>query len=328
MKTLMKLLGGLVLCFILIAGGVYLWASLTTNRAMARTFEVHTVDFPIPFPLTEEEVAALGGGDEGIPPEELERIAMERAIERGRHLVSARYACVECHGNDFGGGVMIDAFPIGTLLGPNITLGTGSRTLEYTATDWDRIVRHGVRPDGTGATMPSEDFQLMSDQELSDVVAYIRSHPPVDAEVPPVSFGPLGKILVATKQLGFSADRIPSHDSPHGLLPPVAEVSMEFGRHLAGICTGCHTESFAGGPIVGGDPSWVPARNLTPHESALGSWSYEDFARVMLEGVRPDGEAIQLPMTLILPYAQQMTEVELQALWTYLQSVPPIASEN
>jgi hypothetical protein len=103
---------------------------------------------------------------------------------------------------------------------------------------------------------------------------------------------------------------------------------MEFGRHLAGICTGCHTENFAGGPIVGGDPSWVPARNLTPHESALGSWSYEDFARVMLEGVRPDGEAIQLPMTLILPYAQQMTEVELQALWTYLQSVPPIASEN
>jgi len=328
MKTFLKIVGGLVLFVILLVGGVYLWASSATNRAMARTFEVHTVDFPIPFPLTAEEVAELGAGVDGVPPEELDRLAMERAIERGRHLVSARYACVECHGNDFGGGVMIDAFPIGTLLGPNITLGAGSLTLNYTAADWDRIVRHGVRPDGTGATMPSEDFQLMSDQELSDVVAYIRSHPPVDAEVAPISFGPLGKMLVATKQFVYSADRILSHEVSHALLPPAAEVSIEFGRHIAGVCTGCHMENFAGGPIVGGDPSWVAARNLTPHASGLGGWSYEDFTRAMLEGVRPDGEAIQVPMTFVLPYAQQMTEVELQALWTYLQSVPPVASAN
>jgi mono/diheme cytochrome c family protein len=328
MKTFIKILGALVLCAALIVGGFYLWASFTTSRAMARTFEVHTVDFPIPFPLTPGEVAELGGAEGEIPPEELERIAMERAIERGRHLVSARYVCVECHGSNFGGGVMIDAFPIGTLLGPNITLGAGSRTLNYTAADWDRIVRHGVRPDGTGATMPSEDFQMMSDQELSDVVAYVRSHAPVDAEVEPISFGPLGKVLVATKQLGFSADRIPSHDSPHAVFPPATEVSVEFGKHVAGVCTGCHGENLAGGPIVGGDPSWVPARNLTPHESALGTWSYEDFTRALREGVRPDGTPIQLPMTLVLPYAQQMTEVETQALWAYLQSVEPVAVTN
>jgi hypothetical protein len=28
-------------------------------------------------------------------------------------------------------------------------------------------------------------------------------------------------------------------------------------------------------------------------------------------------------MTLIFPYARNMTEVEMQALWAFLQSVPP-----
>lgn len=328
MKTLFKLMGGLLLCLVLIAGGVYLWASIVTSRQAGRTFTVHTVDFPVPFPLSAAEAAELQVGEEPVSQEELDRVALERAIERGRHLVSSRYACSECHGANFGGGVMIDAFPIGTLLGPNITTGNGSRTLNYTAADWDRIVRHGVRPDGTGATMPSEDFQLMSDQELSDVIAYIRSHPPVDAEVAPPSFGPLGKILVATNQLHFSADMIPTHDAPHVLIPPPSEVTPEFGRHIAGVCTGCHGADLAGGPIPGGDPSWAPARNLTPHETGLGGWSYENFVSAMREGVRPDGAQILPPMTLILPYARQMTEVELQALWSYLQTVTPVESVN
>ena len=98
-------------------------------------------------------------------------------MERGRHLVTARYGCAECHGANFGGGVMVDAFPLGSLLGPNITTGQGSRTLQYSPADWDRIVRHGVLPDGRPAVMPSIDFVQMSDQELSDIIAYIRSFP-------------------------------------------------------------------------------------------------------------------------------------------------------
>ena len=160
---------------------------------------------------------------------------------------------------------MIDAFPIGRLLGPNITTGKGSRTLNYTPADWDRIVRHGVLPTGQPAVMPSEDFKLMSDQELSDVIAYIRSRPPVDNEVPAPSFGPLGKFLLASGQLKFrrrSSIRIRERTRPSR---PRPKVSAEFGQHIASICVGCHRPNLAGGPIVGGDPSWVPARNLTPH---------------------------------------------------------------
>jgi hypothetical protein len=30
-----------------------------------------------------------------------------------------------------------------------------------------------------------------------------------------------------------------------------------------------------------------------------------------------------VPMTFVMPYAESMTDVEMQALWTYLQSLPP-----
>jgi mono/diheme cytochrome c family protein len=322
MKTFFKVLVGLVIAVILLLGGAYLWATMSSNRLATRTFESHTVDFPIPFPVAPDEATALG-----LSPGAAEELARTRAIARGEHLVTSRYACVECHGQNFGGGTMIDAFPIGTLLGPNLTAGAGSRTLDYTPADWDRAVRHGILPDGRPSAMPSVDFRSMSDQELSDVVMYIRSFPPVDNTVPEKSLGPLGKVLVATGQLPFSADVIESHTAEHAALPPPSEVSVEFGRHLAGVCSGCHGENFAGGPIPGGDPAWPPARNLTPDPTGLSGWTYENFVSALREGVRPDGTPLRAPMDAMPIYAQEMTEVEIQALWTYLQSLPPVVME-
>jgi mono/diheme cytochrome c family protein len=190
------------------------------------------------------------------------------------------------------------------------------------------MVRHGVRPDGQPGMMPSEDFQRMSDQELSDVISYIRSMPPVDNTVAPVTLGPLGTVLVALGEFKMSADVIASHHVPHATLPPVSEVSPEFGRHVAAVCFGCHREDLAGGPIVGGDPSWVPAANLTPHASGLAGWTYEQFVAAMQEGRRPDGTALRQPMALVVPYAKNMADLELQALWAYLQTLPAVPSRE
>jgi len=315
MRALLRVLTGLLGFCVLGAGGFYAWASLTTNRLLAESVEVHTIDFSIPFPLDPEEVAQAG-----LSPQQADALALERALERGRHLVQARYACTECHGANFAGGVMVDAPVMAQLFGPNLTAGEGSRTRDYTPADWDRIVRHGVLPDGRPATMPSEDFQLMSDQELSDIVAFIRAQPPVDNQVAAPSFGPLGKVLVALGQIPLSANKIATHDQPHGVEPPAAEPTAEFGRHLAGVCTGCHGLALTGGQILGGDPAWPPAADLTP--SGLRDWSYEQFRTAMLEGRRPDGTALRIPMTAVAPYAENMTDVEMEALWSFLRSLP------
>src|SRR5690349_10627862 len=120
MKTAFKVLGVLVLLILLAAGGLFAWASRSSSQSLARTIETHTVDFPIPFPLDSAEA-------EGLDPEEAEALAFDRAVERGAHLVEARYVCVECHGQNLGGGTMINVPAIGVMLGPNITGGPGSR---------------------------------------------------------------------------------------------------------------------------------------------------------------------------------------------------------
>ena len=68
---------------------------------------------------------------------------------------------------------MIDDPAIGRVRGPNLRPARGIARASYTMADWDRIVRHGVKPDGKPAIMPSDDFFKMSDAELSDIVAYV-----------------------------------------------------------------------------------------------------------------------------------------------------------
>ncbi len=314
MKAFLKVLGSLLLILVLLVIAVSVWASGVTKKRLATLYQVPAADFPVPYPPRDGARPASPTSDS---------ILLAQAVERGRHLLTARYACTECHGADFGGGVMVDAFPLGRLLAPNITGGSGSRTRDYTPADWDRIIRHGVLPDGRAAVMPSEDFQRMSDQELSDIVAFIRAHPPVDNDVPPPVYGPLGRILIATGKIIPSAARI-LHDLPHPPYPPAAVVDSTFGAHIAATCMGCHGANLGGGPVPGGDPKWPPARNLTPHATGLATWDYADFERAMIDGVRPDGTPLKLPMTFVMPYAKNMKPVELRALWAYLVSLEPV----
>lgn len=334
MGTIMKVaLGGIGAIAALGVGG-FAWANWTVSQKMAQTYDPHRIELAFPTPLTESEVDALREEraaaltpeqiEAGVDPMEgvdLDALATERAAARGEHLVASRYACIECHGDDFGGGTMLDDPAMGTWKGPNLTLGAGSVTLEYSAADWDRIVRHGVKRDGTPAIMPSEDFFSMSDQELSDIVTYIRSMPPVDATVPAPTFGPVGTMLAATGTIVLSADQEPANATIHAPIPPQAANTREFGEHLSKVCTGCHRHDLDGGPIPFGPPDWAPAGNLTPHEEGLAGWAFEDFDSTMRTGKRPDGTALLPPMDLMAKYASEMDEVEMQALWTYLQSL-------
>lgn len=323
MSKLLKILGILLAVVVVVALGFYGWASWQTGRILAQTYESHAVDFPVPFPLSAAEADSLG-----LDSAAAATLAEERAVERGRHLLEARYGCNGCHGETFGGGVMVDVPILARLMGPNLTSGAGGRTPNFTPADWDRIVRHGILPGGRPAVMSAQDFQRMSDQELSDLIAYLRSRPPVDSLPVPRAFGPLGKVLVATGQFVLPATLIASHDAPHAVAPPPTAVTVEFGRHLAGPCMGCHQEDLAGGPILGGDPGWVPARNLTPHATGLAGWTYEQFVAALRAGTRPDGTALREPMTFVQPHAEKMTDVEMEALWMYVQSVPPVAARD
>ena len=172
--------------------------------------------------------------------------------------------------------------------------------------------------------MPSEDFKSMSDQELSDIVSYVRSLPAVNNTVPAPTFGPLGKILLATGQMKFVRRHHPHH-RPAPRQPAHGDGDRRLRQTPRLVCLGCHGHDLSGGPIAGGDPSL--AAGAQPHAGPDGpkGWTYEQFVTALREGPAADGTAIRDPMTVVAPFGQNMTETERQALWAYLQSLPPVS---
>ena len=251
-------------------------------------------------------------------PEHTLAIASDSAtIARGEHLATIR-GCVECHGLGFVGNTIVDQPILGRLAGPNLTLG--GRGAELTPRDWERAVRHGVRRDGSPLIfMPSNEFAVLTDQDLSAIVAYARSLPPVRRPAPSSYAGPMLRTMYAVGQVKLLAAEEVAHSRAHDA-SVASEPTAAFGKYLASGCVGCHGDGLSGGKIPGAPPEWGPAANITP--TGIGKWSEADFARALRTARRPDGSAIDstvMPIRLL----RQMDDVEMAALYAYLRTMQP-----
>jgi mono/diheme cytochrome c family protein len=243
------------------------------------------------------------------------------SIEEGRRLFFAR-GCGECHAEDGGGKIMADDPALGTLATANLTL-LGS----WDGANWSRAVRRGVAPDGRPYyMMPAHDYVPMSDAELGAIVAYIRTLPRVERELPAASLGPVGAALHVFDVMPLlPAERV-DHDSPRP--PPPEPGTPAFGRYLGAGCTGCHGDTLSGGAIPGPPPEEVGVPpNITPHHTGLAEWSYEDFVQLMREGKRPNGTSVN-PSWMPWGVYRYLNDQELQDLWNHLRSVPAVEYGN
>lgn len=258
-----------------------------------------------------------------ITPETITIPTDPAAIEHGQHLVTAIGKCADCHGPDLAGKVFIDA-PPGKLYASNLTSGKGGIGSTYSDADWVRSIRHGVAPNGKPLLyMPAQEFYHFSDADLGDLIAYLKSIPPVDKEREANEVRPLGRILFMAGQLDLVPAELIDHTANRPEVPQPG-VTLEYGQYLTtvGGCVGCHGPGLSGGPVPGtppDDPNFPPAANLTPGGATEG-WTEADFINAMRTGKRPDGSPIDPFMPW--PYVGQMTDDELKATWTYLQSVP------
>ncbi len=241
------------------------------------------------------------------------------SVERGKHLYTAVAGCIECHGSNGGGGPFITDSKVAVLNAPNLTRGPGGVGALYSDADYDRAIRRGIRPDGTRLLiMPSWGYAALSDSDAASVIAYVRSLPAVDRANPRVRLGPVGRVLVMTQKLPFDATRIIDEGVPPPPPPPM--VMVGYGKYLARIggCMGCHGTHLSGGHLAG-PPDVPPASNLTP--AGIGTWHAADFMRTLTTGHDPSGHELHpfMPWRTI----RNMDDIELEALFDYLQSVPP-----
>ena len=113
----------------------------------------------------------------------------------------------------------------------------------------------------------------------------------------------------------------------HSLPPsqPVPEaLTLAHGAYVANACIGCHGPTLSGGKIPGAPPDWPAAANLTAGAgSVLPRYAdAQTFITMLRTGLRPDGSAV----SPVMPFnaLQAMNDVDAQALFLHLKSVPPL----
>lgn len=294
MKRLLKLLAFLILGVLMVAVLAYTWIHITVERRAARVYAVNVPAVTVP---------------QGDP----------EAIERGRYLAHEVSMCVECHGDDLGGKVAIESAAIGEIWGSNLTAGRGGLGATYTDEDFVRSLMHGVRKDGRSVVfMPSQDYHFKA-SDVGALVAYIRSVPPVDREIPHPSFGPLGRILVFAGAMPLLPAELVDHEARTFVPEGTPSTPEEAGKYLVdtGACRGCH------GPQLTGEGGMPDAANLTP--VGIGHYTFADFQRALREGRRPNGTELKPDMPRAFG---AMSDDDMRLVFAYLQSLPAAGTKS
>ncbi|GIU77901.1 MAG: hypothetical protein KatS3mg005_1139 [Bryobacteraceae bacterium] len=269
-------------------------------------------------------------------------------IERGRYLFHHLADCAGCHSprdsskfamvpdpSKTGAGFVFPAelgFP-GTIVAPNITPDPETGIGRWTDGEKLRAIREGVSRDGRAlfAFMPFRQFAKFSDEDISSLIAYMNSLPPVRNPLPQTS-------------LNFPVNLL-SRFEPAPVLappqPPAAQDRVRYGEFLAGMaCLECHSElkngkplpgmEFAGGHEFAVGQLVARSANLTPdEETGIGKWSEEQFVRKFRDygnlSYATAPRAVQANFT-VMPWFgfAHMKDEDLRAIYAYLRTLKPV----
>jgi hypothetical protein len=78
--------------------------------------------------------------------------------------------------------------------------------------------------------------------------------------------------------------------------------------------------------LPGAPKSMAVPLNITPHETGIKEWTYEDFDKMLVTGIRKNGKSLAKFMPV--EAFGKMSELEKKALWAYLRTVPPVPLGN
>ena len=228
-------------------------------------------------------------------------------LARGRHVYITR-GCQGCHGPGMTGKVFFDEPMLARLVAPNVPKALHG----YSDAELARLLRHGVRPNGTGvAVMPSSMFYHLDDGDLTGLIAYLRTLPDTsNAPLPANAMRLLARIGLLTGQYKLEPLNI-THDAPRA---PNGPDPAARGLYIAkSTCTECHGMQLEG------------VEN-TPALSVVQAYSPDEFAKLMRTGVPKDGRKLGLMAEVAQGRFAKLTDDEVAGLYAYLSRT--LAAKN
>jgi mono/diheme cytochrome c family protein len=316
MKKFLKIFGGIVLALILLigAGAIYFVSS-----------------FPKAGPASDMKIQST--------PEK---------IARGQYLANHVTVCIDCHSTrnfDYYSGPIVSGtegkggmeFPdaAGTFYPSNITPAALGN---WTDGEIMRAVASGVNKDGEALfpMMPYPLYGQLAQEDVEAIVAYLKTLPPIQNNVPRSKLNFPLNIIVRTIPKAYEPQPLPSSTD-----------TVAYGKYLSTVagCQFCHTPmDDKGQPLPGMDFAggqefkfpWGPvvnSANITPEmDTGIGAWDKDYFIGRFKEyadstkshiPVAKDGENTVMPWTM---YAG-MTEADLSAIFSYLRTVKPVKNQ-
>lgn len=262
-------------------------------------------------------------------------------IAKGEYIFYGPGHCMECHCSyedykkvELGErvapkGGFTYPLPIGVIRIPNITSDKETGIGNISDAIIARALRYGVAHDGH-AMIDFMAFHNTSDEDLTAIISYLRTLPPVTNKVPKFEPNLLGMVIKAfmLKPTG------PTGEVPKSVTP---SVTAEYGKYLANSvanCRGCHTnrdlqtgafvgEDYSGGfhmDVIGKPGNFCVSRNLTPDPETghIYNWSQEKFIERFRQGkLIPDSP---MPWGPFLKFSDD----DLRAIYLYLKTLKPV----
>ena len=262
-------------------------------------------------------------------------------IERGRELVTLA-DCRSCHtargGAPFAGGREIPT-PFGTFYSPNITADTRTGLGSWDATDFWHALHNGYSKGGTllYPTFPYTNYTKISRSDSDAIFAYLRTIAPVSQANRPhqLAFPYNHRLLLAAWRWLFFRPGV--YDSKPG-------ESHEWNRGAylvqgVGHCSACHESRNAlgatrseAGPSGGLVLNWYAPSLTSPRQAGVEDWPIADIVTLLKTGrvSSSNTKAAALgPMAEVVSESLQQTpDAELQAMATYLKSLPVTQSSD
>jgi len=276
MKRVLKWAGyglaGVVALLLLVIGGAF-----AVSEAMIR------------WPVDRPRVTLVASSDPG-------------AVARGRRVAIIN-GCHDCHGKNLEGQLFHDEMPIIRAWGPNLSLTLARQS----DADFDRAVRHGVAADGRRLwVMPSNAFSRLTDQEMADLMAYLRTYKPVAKEQPRLQVGHIGRLGVLLGKFKSEPDTI---DADRAVKLEDLGPEHALGRDVARACIECHGPALKGHQML-----------KSPDLTMVASYDPEDFEKLMRTGIAAGDRKLGLMSGVSRTRFNAFTSQEITALHGYLKA--------
>jgi len=260
-----------------------------------------------------------------------------QSFERGKNL--AFNICAGCHYDPKVGkfiGRSLNDLPkiAGHLYSANLTHSmSNGLPPHYTDAELFYLLKTGISK--SGAFMPYMMRPMMADEDINDIIVYLRS----DDEAVAAADTTVGKTHI--NFIGKTAIRFAAKPQPYnkGVKRPDENDPIAYGRYLVAVigCYHCHSKKVLGldyfdperskGYLQGGiklkdrQGKRLYGPNLTPDkETGIGNFTEEDFKKAVREGITPSGRKLSPPMGKF----KSLTDKQVNAIYTYLKSLSPV----